>query len=401
LSVAPARGVRGSAVALVVGAGVVVSLNVGKLPAALPLLRGEFGLYLVEASLLVSVFQVAGMLLGLFGGMLADRFGPRRVMRAGLVVAAAGSAIGALADGAAMLLASRAVESAGFILSVLPGPALLAREVPPRRLRAAMGLWSAYMPFGMALGLVLSPLAYDTVGWRPVWWTIAAACLAMSALLGTAVAPDPRGRVPDDALGLVRDTLRAPRPWLLAGAFGCYASQWMGVFSFLPTLYAEAGIGLALAGSLTAFGVAINIVGNLASGVLMQRGVHRSVLLASAAVAMIAGAWLCFGSGAPFAVRYGGVLLFSAMGGLIPGTLFASTPAYAPHPRAVSTTTGLMQQGSTLGQFLSPPLIAAVASASGGWHNTWWVTGALAMGNLAIAWAVARTDRRARAAGGG
>ena len=398
MSAAPARGVGGAAVAVVFAAGVVVSLNVGKLPAALPALREEFGLGLVQASLLVSVFQVAGMLLGLFGGMLADRFGPRRVMRAGLVCAAAGSAIGAVAADATVLLASRAVESAGFILSVLPGPALLARRVAPQRLRAAMGLWSAYMPCGMALGLVLSPLAYGTVGWRPVWWAIAAACIAMAALLGAAVAPDPRGRAPDDALGLVRDTLSSPRPWLLAGTFGCYAAQWMGVFSFLPTLYAEAGIGLALAGSLTAFGVAINIAGNLASGVLMQRGVSRSTLIATGALSMLAGAWLCFGSGAPFALRYGGVLLFSAVGGLIPGALFASTPAYAPHPRAVSTTTGLMQQGSTLGQFVSPPLIAAVASASGGWHNTWWATGALALGDLALAWAIARTDRRARGA---
>jgi CP family cyanate transporter-like MFS transporter len=394
LSPTAAAGRAGVVVALVVAAAVVVSLNVGKLPSALPLLRTEFGLDLVAASLLVSFFQLAGMLLGLFGGMLADRFGPRRVMRIGLTVAAAGSGLGALAETVTVLLASRAVESAGFILAVLPGPALLARHVDARRLRGVMGLWSAYMPLGMALGLALAPLAYETVGWRPVWWTIAAACLAMAAILGPAVGPDPRGRVPDDALGLVRDTLRSPRPWLLAGVFACYASQWMGVFTFLPTLYAEAGIALTLAGSLTALGVVVNVVGNLASGVLLQRGVSRAVLITAASVAMALGAWLCFGSDAPFAARYGGVLLFSAVGGLIPGTLFASTPAYAPHPRAVSTTTGLMQQGSTLGQFLSPPLIAAVASVSGGWHNTWWATGALACGALALAGMIARTDRR-------
>jgi predicted MFS family arabinose efflux permease len=58
-----------------------------------------------------------------------------------------------------------------------------------------------------------------------------------------------------------------------------------------------------------------------------------------------------------------------------------------------------MQQGSTLGQFLSPPLIAAVHAASGGWHNTWWATGALAVGDLACAWALARFDRRDRGRG--
>jgi MFS family permease len=165
-----AGGIPRGPLAAILAAAVIVSLNVGKLPPALPMLREEFGLDLVAASLLVSFFQLAGMLLGLFGGMLADRFGPRRVMRAGLVLAAAGAALGALATGPAMLLASRAVESGGFILAVLPGPALLARHMPAARLRGVMGLWSAYMPLGMALALALSPLAYHAVGWRPVWW---------------------------------------------------------------------------------------------------------------------------------------------------------------------------------------------------------------------------------------
>jgi CP family cyanate transporter-like MFS transporter len=396
--VAQARSGSGATLAAVLTAAIVVSLNVGKMPPALPALRAEFGLDLVAASLLVSFFQLAGMLLGLFGGMLADRFGPRRVMRVGLVVAAAGSMLGALAPSMTVMLASRAVESAGFILAVLPGPALLARGVPPARLRGVMGAWSAYMPIGMALALAGSPLAYESVGWRSVWWAVALASLAMAVLLGRVVAPDPAGRAPHGALSLVRDTLRSPRPWVLAVAFGCYASQWMGVFSFLPTLYTEAAVPLALAGTLTAAGVAVNVIGNLSSGVLLQRGVPRPVLIATAALTMIVGAWLCFGSDAPFAVRYTGVLLFSAVGGLIPGTLFASTPAYAPHPRAVATTTGLMQQGSSLGQFLSPPLIAAVHAASGGWQHTWWATGALALGDLMMAWLVLRFDRADRRA---
>jgi len=382
--------------AAILAAGVVVSLNVGKLPPALPLLRGEFGLGLVEASLLVSFFQLAGMLLGLFGGMLADRFGPRRVMRVGLCAAAAGSALGAVAPDATVLLASRALESAGFILAVLPGPALIARDVPGPRLRGAMGVWSTYMPAGMALGLAASPLVYATFGWRAAWWAIAAASLAMAVVIGRVVAPDPGGRPVEGARALVRDTLRSPRSWVLALAFGCYGAQWTGVFSFLPTLYNESGVSLAIAGALTAFGVLVNVSGNLASGLLLQRGVPRAWLIAAGAIGMAIGAWLCFGERGPFALRYAGVLLFSSMGGLVPGTLFATTAAYAPHPRAVGTATGLMQQGAAIGQFASPPLIAAVAAASGGWHHTGRVSAAFALGVLAMAFAIARIDRNAR-----
>jgi len=387
---------RPGSLAAILAAAVVVSLNVGKLPPALPLLREEFGLGLVEASLLVSFFQLAGMLLGLFGGMLADRFGPRRVMRVGLCVAAAGSALGALAPDATVLLASRALESTGFILAVLPGPALIARDVPGPRLRGAMGVWSTYMPAGMALGLAASPLVYGAFGWRAAWWAIAGASFAMAVVIGRAVAPDPGGRAVQGARALVRDTLRSPRSWVLALAFGCYGAQWTGVFSFLPTLYSESGVPLALAGLLTALGVLSNVSGNLVSGLLLQRGVPRAALIAAGSIGMAFGAWLCFGELGPFALRYAGALLFSSMGGLIPGTLFATTAAYAPHPRAVGTATGLMQQGAAIGQFASPPLIAAVAAASGGWHHTGWVSAAFAAGVLATAVVIARIDRTGR-----
>jgi len=372
-------------VALIVSAGVVVSMHVGKLPPALPLLRDEFGMTLVQASFLVSFFQLAGMLFGLVGGMVADRLGPRRVMLSGIVIASAGSASGALAEGATALLASRALESAGFILTVLPGPALLARTVDATRLRLVMGFWGAYMPLGMSLGLALAPIGYAWAGWRAVWWAIALGSLAVAAAIALRVPPDDPGRRVHGSMSLVRDTVSSPRAWLLALTFGCYSSQWIAVFSFLPTLYDETGISLALAGTLTAIGAAFNIAGNLASGALLQRGLSRTTLLVAGSASMIVGAWMSFGSDAPFWLRYAGVILFSSMAGLIPGTLFATAPYFAPHAGAVSTTTGLMQQGSAIGQFVSPPVVAAVAVASAGWHNTWLVTGAMSVAVIALA----------------
>src|SRR5699024_1677883 len=105
-------------------------------------------------------------------------------------------------------------------------------------------------------------------------------------------------------------------------------------------------------------------------------------------------AWVAFGSEAAFALRYAAILVLSAVGGLIPGTLFASAPFYAPAPSAVSTTVGLMQQGSGIGQIVLPPAIAALAQTSGGWSATWIATGAAAFATMAIAGAMRGYDRR-------
>src|SRR5690606_13027729 len=283
------------------------------------------------------------------------------------------------------LLASRALESIGFIATVLPGPALLTQLVPAQRLRPVMGLWGCYMPFGMSLMLVLSPWLLESVGWRAIWVLIALLSLAAAGLVWRFVPPDAAGGPPVRALALVRQTVTSARPWLLAASFGFYAGQWMSVFGFLPTLYAEEGVSAASAGLLTALGAGVNVIGNFGAGLLLQRGWSRHGLLIVAAVTMLVGAWLLFGSDAPFAACFAGVLAFSAAGGLIPGTLFASTPAFAATESTVSTTAGLMQQGSALGQFVTPPIIALAVSSAGNWSVPRMVTCAHALAILGSA----------------
>ena len=379
---------------MVVAAGVGAAMHVGKLPPALPLLREYFGMSLVHASFLVSVFQLAGLSLGIVGGMLADRFGPRRVMILGLLLVAGASAAATASPGSTMLLVTRAVESAGFILTVLPGTALLRREVAPERLSVWLGYWAAYMPAGMGLALMVTPWLLELAGWQAVWLAVAAVSVALAVMIFRTVMPDdhPSSQAPD-MRALIIATVRTPGPWVLALAFGCYAAQWMGVFSFLPTIYQAAGIDLTTAGWLTAVAVIVNLVGNIAGGWLSHHRWPAHWVIVLGAIAMAAGAWLAFGTQAPFVVRYGGVVMLSMVGGLLPGTLFTIAPALSPAPSAVSTTVGLMQQGSALGQFVSPPVLAMLASGTAGWSHTWQVTGLFAIGDVLAAWMLWRLLR--------
>jgi len=379
------------AVGAVLLAGVCAAASIGKLPPSLPVLREAFGLTLVEASWLVSAFQVAGLSLGVFGGLLADRFGPRRTMVCGLMLLAVASGVGATADGAALLLAMRVLESAGFMLTVLPGPSLLRGLVAPRSLSAVLGLWSCYMPAGMSMMMIATPPLLSLGGWRAAWGV----CAVLPALAcgGVFLALRPDGARPpgaQSAAALARVTLATPGAWLLALCFALYAGQFITVFSFLPTIYQAAGIGAGTAGLLSACGVAANLGGNLLAGWLLGRGADRGRLIAVASATMAVCALAAFALPLPFVIAYAAVVTFSAAGGMIPGTLFATAPRVAPHPGVVATTTGLMQQGSCLGQFLLPPLAAAAASGAGGWPAAGGVLVACAVANLAVAGAVAR-----------
>jgi len=378
--------------ALVVAVGVTCALHVGKLPVAIPVLRGSLGLTLLQAGFLLSLVQLAGMTLGLLVGLMADRLGTRRVMLAGLVLLALGSALGALAPSVNSLLMTRVVEGMGFLMAVLPAPGLLRQRVAhPPTLARALGWWGAYMPLGTALALLLGAPAIQWMGWRWAWLVLAGVSLLAAAALmrwvpGVVSAGQLAGHVPARLWPRLVRTLRAPGPWLVAVAFLLYSGQWLAVVGFLPTIYSQAGYSGAVVGVLSALAAGINMAGNIGAGRLLARGVSPGQILSVAYGAMALGAWVAFAAQGYPVWQYGAVLVFSGVGGLIPGTLFGLAVVLAPSEDTVSTTVGWMQQLSALGQFLGPPLVAGLAMQVGGWHWTWLATGACSLLGMAAAW---------------
>ncbi len=378
---------------MVIVSGVCAALHVGKLAPAIATLQQALDMSLLQAGFLLSLVQVAGMSLGLALGAWADVLGPRRSVILGLVVLGLASVAGGFAPGVPALMALRVLEGFGFLLVVLPAPGLLRALVPPQGLSAMLGLWGTYMPTATALALLCGPLFMDALGWRAWWWLLGALSLVMAVsiawLLSPTVAVVPRADAagaPTSAwLDSLRQTLAAPGPWLVALIFAVYSSQWLAVVGFLPTIYLQAGVAPAATGVLTALAAAANIVGNVASGRLLQRGVPPQWLLVLGFATMAAAALLAFGAtAAPPALRYAAVLLFSGVGGLIPGTLFSLALRVAPHERCVAATVGWMQQWSSAGQFVGPPVVAWLASQVGGWQWTWTATGACSAAGVVL-----------------
>jgi MFS transporter, CP family, cyanate transporter len=391
---------------VVIGAGVAAALHVGKLSPALPALSDALGVTLVQAGFLLSLVQLAGMTLGLLVGLSADTLGLKRSLLAGLILLTGASVLGGWARDVPTLLVLRALEGVGFLLVSMPAPSLIRRLVPSERMSAMLGLWGAYMPLGTASALLLGPLVISLAGWASWWWLLAGATLAMAAWVAWWVPEDRNqsGAEPDASRSRqgwwdrLRHTLRAPGPWLVALTFAMYSGQWLAVIGFLPTIYSQAGVAGSASAILTALVAAVNMVGNIASGRLLGRGVRPQWLLYTGFGVMGLGTLLAFfvwplasgGEGLPAALRFTAVLLFSMVGGVIPGTLFSMAVRLAPGEGTVSTTVGWMQQWASLGQFVGPPLVAWVASQAGGWHWTWAVTGVCSMAGLALAFRLGR-----------
>lgn len=359
------------AICVIVLCGIVVAMQAGKAAIAAPMLQADLQLGLAAIGWLTGIFAVLGLLGGLPAGVWAGRIGPRTLLRLGLLMSLTGGVSGAIAQGYAPLLLSRAVEGAGFLLVTVAAPSLLESLTPPGRRDLVLALWSCFMPVGMAIIMIAGP-ALDH--WRTLWWACAAATAVMACLTFVLV-PDAGARSRQAWRELAADALAvltARRPLLLAALFALYSLLFFALFSFLPVLLMERmQVTHQVAGSLSALAIAANILGNLAAGVLLSRGLPRALLLACASLCMGAFGCAIFLAWLPDIPTYVLCVAYSAAGGLIPATLLSTAPLAARRSAQVPVVLGLVMQGNNLGQVAGP---IAVGSAITQWG---WAAGAV------------------------
>ncbi|HUQ74140.1 MAG TPA: MFS transporter [Burkholderiales bacterium] len=373
--------------------GLVAGAYMTKVPPALPQLRAELGLSLVESTFIVTTFNVLGMLVGMLAGMISDRFGRKRLALSGLLLMAAGGVMGALVHGFTALLASRFIEGVGFILFAVPAPALMSAMSADARDRAkALGLWSAYMPTGGTIALLAAPLLIATWSWRALWLGLALASVAAALAFARAVPRTPRAQV--SSLRLVTESFAQPGNLVMALLFACYVAQWTSVMVWLPTFLSENGATTATAAIATALMVLANAPGNLTGGWLLSRGIPRGRLVLGGSIV----AALCeigmLSSAVPDSARFALVLLFSFASGVIPSSIFAGLPVHARSPQHISTGNGMVLQFSNVGQFFGPLAIAWIASRFGGWETTLAAMLAFAVGGATCGVVLGRIENK-------
>lgn len=395
-------GTRWRRVFLLIAGGVAAALHIGKVPPAMALLRADLGIDLVTVGWVLSLVATIGAIGGAVIGAGADRIGHRRGVLLGLFLLTAGSLFGGAAPGVAALLVSRAVEGAGSILVAVSVPALIWRSVAAGDARLAFGLWGAWMPLGVSIMMAVSPAILAGFGWPAVW----RAASALSALVWVALAIETRGMAAPRAHGALpaRDAVpvlaslrmvgAVPAVWLLAGCFLLYSFCFMTVLGFLPVFFLEErGIDPAAGSLLVAVVVLCNALGNVGAGWLATRGMPRWALLSIAFVAMGGCAAGIFSGGLPMAASYGLCLLYSTLGGLLPATVMNAAAQAAPRPQLVSSASGLVMQGSYLGQLAGAPVVGLLASWLGWWAVALCV-GAVCLSGLGLALGLRVRDRR-------
>jgi MFS family permease len=247
-------------------------------------LNTSTGLGIVTISFAMAVGQFVWGAVQPIAGAVADRYGPGRVLAAGVVIMALGSALTPLMTTGAGLVFSlgllSAIGSGAGSFSVLIGAA--AQRVPIEHRGTASGVINAGGSFGQFVFAPLLQKLISALGWMGALWSLAVITLAALPVARALRRPAIAQGAVRNAGGGLRAQLRAAfadRSYLLlhAGFFTC-GFHIAFLVTHLPGEVSLCGLPASVASwSLALIGLA-NIVGSLFAGWCVNRYRSKYIL---------------------------------------------------------------------------------------------------------------------------
>jgi NNP family nitrate/nitrite transporter-like MFS transporter len=342
-----------------------VSFAVWGLIAALaPTFSQIYKLSATSKSLLIAIPVLLGSVGRLPTGMLADRFGGRRIFAALLVLSALPAvAVGFSTSYTQLLFLGLFLGLAGSTFPV--GVGFTSKWFSAEKQGTALGVYGMGN-IGQSVAVFGAPMlvAYAFGGnWRPVFFVFAALALVWGIvfyLFARDAATPAKPKTLSENLSVLR---REPLAWVLSLFYFLTFGGFVALGIYLPTLLKDMfGLSPTDAGARTAGFVVLATLMRPLGGWLADRlgGVRVLVYIfaAIAALGLLMGcAWM-----PTFTV---GALGAAAALGLGNGAIFKLVPQF--FPKETGTVTGLVGAFGGLGGFFPPLALGLIRDATGGY----------------------------------
>ena len=155
----------------------------------------------LDTSWVITATLLAAAVITPVSGRLGDLYGKRRVLVASLLSLVVGSVLCAVTESVWPVVAGRVLQ--GCAMGVVPlGISIMRDLLPPSKVGAAMGLMSATLGVGGAIGLPLSAVVAQHTHWHVLFWGSAVIGLVCATLVRVFVPESPRApRARFDLLG--------------------------------------------------------------------------------------------------------------------------------------------------------------------------------------------------------
>lgn len=355
---------------LLLAAIVLVGLNlrpfitgIGPLAADISAQTG-LGLQGIALLTLVPMFLMGVLAFG--APFLQARFGARRSIIAALVILAVASLLRLFVTNGWQMVATAALLGLGAAVVQAMFPGVIKRHYPAR-VGMVMGLYSAMLMGGGALGAQLSPLVAGATGdWHAglAWMAIPAGLALLLVAHGL-----PRDSHGVEGANKAGTFLQRPRTWLLMACFGLVNGGYSTAVAWLAPYYQDLGWTAAQSGGLLAVMAVAQAGAALVLPVLADKREDRRPWV-WLTLAMQAIGFAALAMRPEVAPLVSVAILGAGLGGCFALTMIVALD-HLPDPAEAGALSALMQGGGFLLAALPPWIIAVLHDLTGGFAAGW------------------------------
>lgn len=354
----------------------------------------EFAAQRADVSWIFGLSGFVYFVLGTLGGILADRFGPRLVCSAGMVLIALGLLFTSWAPALWMVYLSYGLlVGLGIAFVYTPSIASVQPWFTLRR-GLAGGIASSGVGAGTLLVPVLVAMAIGPMPWREAMRWLALTVLVLGLLAAALLRrapPSARPGTGGTASGLsLRETLSTPTfRWFYLATVT--ASPVMFIpFAHLSASARDLGLQESLAVGLVGLIGVGSLVGRFSIGLLADRlGRAQTLVLMQLSMGLSYALWAAAGG-------HTLLVLFALWFGLSYGSIVSLLPAICMDyfgGKAVASVVGALYSGAAVGNLLGPVLAGAAFDRSGHYLGVMAVCAVLGVLATWASWRMMRTGR--------
>jgi len=355
-------------------------------------MRSAWRMSYTQMGAFTGLYGLVALLMSVPAGVLAKRFGEKRALFAGLLLAGLGLAVVGLAQNFTQGFAARTLWLIGYRIAFICVVTAVAVTVPAARRGNAMGLLGALTALATILGSTFSSGMLKAFGWRLSMMGFGALSIlaALYFILGyrtpqrMAVAPAAHG-----ASGGLLAAFRLPVAWLIPLLGLANAAGFAATF-FVPTVVRSQFHGTTLqARNIIDVAYGLAIVLNPLCGWLADR-TDRWLVMAGMCCVMVPACALM--SSHSLIVFGAATALLVAVGHAAANQVYP-TAAELLRGRDVGPIMGIVGLGSGLFGYLGPQALGWLRDYSGGFDLGWHVLVLTTLGMVGLMLALRRYAR--------
>ena len=336
-------------------------MMVATLGIALPEIRQTFSLSEVAAGSLFSVMMLIAALTSAVAGRLADKFGRKRVLIAGLSLLALGFGLAGVSHDPLVFFLLLAVTGIGYGFTPPSLYAIMSDLLPHRRGLGA-SLVSVTYGIGGAIGAVLASRVTANFGWRAAFVTVSVIASA-DMLLQLLWIRDAHSARSAARTGSFRDALSLSILILALAEFIGGSVFWSSA-AWTPTLLRTAkALSLKDTGWIMGVLSVANMCGSFCLGNLSDKFGRKRVVALSAFPAALAAFVLFYSLQSPLALTLG-IAIFGLIKASVPALVVALAQESAP-PGNAGSAAGIIMSLHYFAGVVAPLIAARIIAGTG------------------------------------